>query len=193
VSRERVAVRAYGALTRLYPRRFRDEYGTDMVSLFRDQCRDESAWRVVNRCAIDLAITIPTQHLEASMHKTPSPLVPLMYMVVAVAGLLLAVIGGSNAATAIVGLGIALAAGTVGAVAWRRSAPVSETTMTGHWWKFVVAGPCLIALVIIAARMGVEAWYLGMVTVLAAFVSIGIGLMLGLSHLLNHRTRGITT
>ncbi len=188
-----MVVRAYGALTRLYPRRFRDEYGIDMVSMFRDQCRDESAWRVVSRSAIDLAITIPTQHLEATMTKTPSPLVPLIYIAIAVAGLLLAVVGGSTPATAIIGLGIALAAGTVGAVAWRRSAPVRETTTTGHWWKFVVAGPCLIALVIIAAGMGVEAWELGMVTVFAAFASIALGLMLGLSHLLTHRTRGITT
>ena len=35
MSGERVGVRAYRTLTRLYPRRFRDEYATDMVALFR--------------------------------------------------------------------------------------------------------------------------------------------------------------
>ena len=61
---ERVAVRLYGVLVRLYPRRFRDEYGADMVQLIRDQCADEPTWRVCARAATDLAITIPAQHME---------------------------------------------------------------------------------------------------------------------------------
>jgi hypothetical protein len=193
MSHERVVTRAYSALTWLYPRRFRNEYGTDMVSLFREQCQDEPAWRVLTRTALDLAITIPTQHLEAKMPRTPSPLVALIYLAIAVAGLLLAVVGGSNAATAIIGLAIALVAGTVGAAAWRRATPVRETTVTGHWWKFLVAGPCLIALVIIAAGIGAEAWYLGIVSVLTGFTLIVIGLVLGASHLVNHRIRRIPT
>ncbi len=192
MSRDPIAVRAYGAFIRLYPRRFRDEYGTDMVAMFREQSRDESTRRVLIRSALDLAITIPTQHLEASMRKSPSPLVPLIYMAIAIAGLLLAVVAGTNPAIAIIGLGIALVAGTVGTVAWRRAAPVRGTPVTGHWWKFVVAGPCLIVTVIILAGMGVEAWELGILTVFAALVSIAIGIMLGVSHLLNHRGGGIT-
>lgn len=193
MSRERVAVRAYGVLTRLYPRRFRDEYGIDMVSMFRDQSRDESAWRVVCRSAIDLAITIPTQHLEASMRRNPSPLVPITYLAIALAGVLLAVIGGTNATTAIIGLAIALGAGTIGVISWRRATPVRETTLTGHWWKFLLAGACLIGLVILGAEVGIEAWELMIAGGLASIVLAAIGLMLGLSHLLTHRTRRIPT
>ncbi len=193
MSGERVAVRAYRTLTRLYPRRFRDEYGPDMVSLFRDQCRDEPAWRVLPRASVDLAITIPIQHLESSMRRAPSRVVPLAYLAIAAAGLLLAILGGTNVATVIIGVGMALGAGTVGVLAWRRSAPVHDTTLTANWWKYLVAGPCLIVLVIIAAGAGVEAWFLGMACVLTALVLTAMGLLLGVSHLYKGRMRGVPT
>jgi hypothetical protein len=193
MSGERVAVRAYRALTRLYPRRFRNEYGADMVSLFRDQWRDEPAWRLLPRSAVDLAITIPIQHLEARMHRDPSRLVPLTYLAVAAAGLLLVIVGGTRVVTAIIGLGIALVAGTVGAMAWRRTTPVHESTLTANWWKYLIAGPCLVALVIIAAGAGVDAWFLGMACVFTALVLTAIGLILGLSHLFHRHVRGIPT
>ena len=72
------------------------------------------------RAVVDLAITIPIQHLEAKMRRTSSPLVPTIYLAIAVAGVLLAVVGGSNATTAIMGLATALGAGTIGVIAWRR-------------------------------------------------------------------------
>lgn len=174
---ERFIVRAYRALMRLYPRQFRNEYGADMAQLFCDQCNDDPTWRVCVRSALDLAITIPHQHLEKRMRRIPSPLVPLLYLALATAGLLLVIIGGTNNATLFVGLGIAVAAGTIGILAWRRTAPIHTSNVTAGWWKFLVAGPCLIALVIVAAGSGVEAWFLGMVTVLAAFVLIATGLV----------------
>ncbi|MBK5288421.1 MAG: hypothetical protein JJE46_08135 [Acidimicrobiia bacterium] len=188
-----VAVRVYGVATRLYPRRFRDDYGDDMVSLFRDQCEDEATWRVLSRAAVDLAITIPTQHLEATMHRNPNPLVPLIYLTVAIAGLILAIVGGTNATIAIIGLVIALGAGTVGVIAWRRATPVREATVTGHWWKFLLVGPGLIGLVIVAAGQGVDAWELGVATVIAGFVSAAIGVVLGLSHFFGPRVRRLPT
>lgn len=193
MNRDPVAVRVYGAVTRLYPRRFRDDYGNDMVSLFRDQCRDEPTSRVLSRAVVDLAITIPTQHLEAKMRRTPSPLVPIIYLAIAVAGVLLAVVGGSNVTIAIIGLAVAFGAGTVGIIAWRRATPVRESTLTGQWWKFVLAGPCLVGIVIIAAGQGLEAWELGVATVLTGFVLTATGVVLGLSHLFNHRIRRIST
>ena len=193
MSGERVAVRAYRKLTRLYPRRFRDEYGADMVALFREQCRDEPTWRVVPRAAVDLAITIPTQHLENKMRRAPNRLVPFTYLAVGAAGLLLAVVGGTNLATAIFGAGIALGAGTIGALAWRRSAPLHDTTLAANWWKYLVTGPCLIAVVILAAGLGVDAWYLGMACVLTAFVLTALGLLLGGFRLYDRRARGIST
>ena len=79
-------VRAYDALVTLYPRTFRDEYGQDMVQLVRNTCDDEPTWRVASRVVVDLALSIPTQHLERHMKRNPSPLIPLIYTTVASSG-----------------------------------------------------------------------------------------------------------
>jgi hypothetical protein len=97
----------------------------------------------------------------------------------------------------VLGLGLAVVAGAIATLAWRRSRPVgTPRAVIATWWKFLVAGPCLAALVIIASGVGVEAWYLGMVVVLAAFVSTATGLVLGLAHLyffFTHRLRSTAT
>jgi hypothetical protein len=194
MSRDGLASGAYRALVRLYPRRFRDEYGADMAQLMREQCREESTGRVFARAVIDAAISIPSQHVEARMHRAPNRLVSLFYMVAAVAGLLVAILGGSERATRVVGLGVAIIAATIGAMAWHRSAPIRDTPpVTASWWKFLLAGPCLVALVIVAAGVGVNAWYLGMVIVIAAFVSTAVGVVLLLTRLFSHRVSEGTT
>jgi hypothetical protein len=189
-----LAIRAYGALLRLYPRSFREQYGADMVLLLREQRTEESASRLFIRSMVDLAISLPTQHLEARMGRAPNPLVSFVYATAAIAGLLLAIIGGTNPAMLGLGLGLAFVAGAIATLAWRRSRPVGNArTVTATWWKFLVAGPCLVALVIVAAGVGVEAWYLGMVVVLGAFVSTATGVVLGIAHLFTHGLRGTTT
>jgi hypothetical protein len=189
VSGDRVAVPVYRALVKLYPRRFRGEYGDDMVVMFRDQCRDESVRGAFRRATLDLAITIPAQHLEAVMRRSPQALVPLIYMAVALAGLATAIAGGTDPSTIVIGLAVTLIAGTIGVVAWRRSVPVRGRSLTSSWWMFLGTGPGLVAVVITAAALGVEAWFLGMMTLLLAFVLIIVGLGLGIAHLLNHRDR----
>jgi hypothetical protein len=188
MSRDRVVVRAYGVLVKLYPRRFRDEYGDDLVAMFRDQCRDESPWRVGSRAALDLAITIPSQRVEATMHRSPRALVPLIYLAIAFAGFAIAIVGGTDPTPIVIGLAVAFGAGSLAVVSWRRtSARSSSTSASGTWWKLLLAGPGLVAVVIVAARLGVEAWYLGMLTLLVAFVLTAVGLGLGVAQLLNHR------
>ena len=78
------AERCYSALLSLYPRGFRDDYRSDMEQLFREQCADEPLWRVGGRAALDLALTLPTQHLEARMNSTSTPLVPLLFAAMAI-------------------------------------------------------------------------------------------------------------
>jgi hypothetical protein len=63
--------RLYRRLMRLYPADFRARFGNEMISLFREQLRDArssgerrqiaSLWA---RCLVDLAVTVPKQHLE---------------------------------------------------------------------------------------------------------------------------------
>jgi hypothetical protein len=193
VNRDDLAIGVYRALIRLHPRRFRDEYGADMTQLMREQCHDESTGRVLTRAVIDAAISIPTQHMEARMRSGPNRLVPLVYITAAVAGLLVATLGGSEGATLALGLGLAVITGTIGVVSWRRSTPTRDTRpVTTSWWKFLVAGPCLVALVILAAGAGINAWYLGMVTILAAILSTTMGVILALAHLFGRRFRAST-
>jgi hypothetical protein len=186
-------LRAYGALIALYPRDFRDEYAADMVQLAREACRDDPPWRVACRVLVDLALSIPTQHLEARMHRSPSPLTPLFYTAVSGAGIVLALAGGTNVALLVVGLVVAAIAGTLAVVAWRRAAPVGGLLPTTHWWKFVVAGPVIIGGVIVAAELGVDAWFVGMFFVFSALILTGVGLLLGLARLTARRPPALPT
>ena len=189
MSRDALVIRAYGALLWLYPRQFREEYRDDMVLLVRDQCREESPWRVLARSAVDLAITIPKQHLEAHMRRTPSSIVPLGYLALSLAGIGLMIVGGNAVVAVVIGFAVAVIAAVLAVIAWRRSAPASEpATVTASWWRFVVAGPVLLALVILGAGVGVNAWFLGILAVLSGVVSIATGLVLGVMHL-GHRIR----
>ena len=190
---ERGVVRVYRTLIGLYPRQFRNAYGADMVQLLSDQCSDEPAWRVSGRAVVDLAITIPFQHLEARMNRTPNHLVPLVYSAIATAGVLFAVVGGTNVTMLIVGACIAVVASAMAAIAWRRTGPIGGAVSTEGWWKLVVAGPCIIVGVIVAAGLGVEAWFLGVILVFGAFVVTGVGLVLGLVRLSNRHSRTLST
>jgi hypothetical protein len=142
-------VRAYRMLLRLYPHEFRDAYGADMVQLVRDQCNDESPWQVGGRAALDLAITIPTQHMEAHMNRPSNHLVPLLYTALAAGGLLLAIVGGSNITIVAIGMCIAIVAG-------RRShhrddPPIGAVKIPLTAGGARAAGPCIIMAVIVAA------------------------------------------
>jgi len=52
----------------------------------------------------------------------------------------------------------------------------------------MLAGPCLLAVVVVSAGVGVEAWFLGLFVVLLAVVVTGLGAILGLLRLNNRRT-----
>lgn len=54
--------RLYGYLLRLYPRRFRDAYGSAMLQLFQDRLRDEGSWPVWRDVASDLLTSLPREY-----------------------------------------------------------------------------------------------------------------------------------
>lgn len=186
------AERVYAALIRMYPRSFRQDYGADLVQLLREQCAEEPAWRVYGRALVDLAITVPSQRLEALVHHNSTRAVSLLYAAVAAAGALLAIVGGSNTVTLIVGVAVALAAAAMAVIAYRRGAP-RATAPTAAWWKFILAGLCLIVAVIIAAGAGVNAWYVGMLVVFLGAVLSATGAVLGVAHLVRRRPRALPT
>ena len=181
------AVGVYRALLRLYPRRFRDEYGPDMALLFADQLRDEPASRVWARGLVDLAVTVPNRHLEAHMNRPPNSTVSLLFAVVALTGVGVAILGGSSSGMLAVGLSVAAAAAALAVVAWRHSRPLAVAPpATAHWWKFLTAGAGILAGVIVITTVTGEVdnsmWWPMMITVVCALLLVATGLVLGVGH-----------
>lgn len=189
-------VRVYAALVVLYPRRFRTEYGDDMVQLFAQQLRDENAWRVCSRAATDLALTVPTRYLEVIMKTSTSPLLSAVLGAIAVASALFAVVSGTNAALAIAGAATAVAAGALSVTSFRRNRPVAPSATADGWWKVLVGGAGLLAAVLITANVTGEVpegfWFPLVVTGFTAFVLMALGLILGLVHLTSRGVRPVT-
>lgn len=181
------AAGAYRALLRLYPRRFRDEYGADMALLFADQLRDEPAARVWARSAIDLALTVPTRHLEAHMNRAPSMLLPVLFAAIGASGLGIAAVGGTGPGMLAVGLSIAVVALGLAAVAWRNLRPVGTDDVSAHWWKLVFAGAGLLAafagVTTITGELPEALWWPMIITVFCALALFGTGVVLGIAHL----------
>jgi hypothetical protein len=168
-----VILRAYRVLLHLYPRRFRREYGDDMVLLLEDQLRDEGTARVLGRAVLDLALTVPTRHLEVHVKHSSAVLTVLL----TAAGITLAVVGGPYGLVA-AGVAVALAAVTL-----HRSRPVVASGAT--WWKLLAAGAALLVAEIIVTTITGElpdgGWFVAMVVGLTSFVLIATGVVHGIA------------
>jgi hypothetical protein len=194
----RGAVSVYRALLRLYPRRFRDEYGPDMALLFAHQLRDEPALRVCARGAIDLAISLPALHLETHMKRPSNTAAPVAFAALSLAGVFLAVIGGSNLGMLAVGLSVAAASGAFSVLAWRYSRTITTApTVTDHWWKLLTGGAGVFAAVIVGTAFTGEVtnglWWPMMITIALALTTLAAGLVLGVAHLIGKRTHNVTS
>lgn len=191
-------VRAYRALLRLYPRRFREEYGVDMALLFAEQLRSEPAGRVWARTVVDLAITVPTRHMETHMHRPPNPTVPVLFGALSVAGIVFALVIGSNVAVAAIGLAVAISAGVLAAASWRHSRTITAARpATSHWWKVLLAGAGVFtATIIVVNAVGEvsEGWWAPMMlALLAGILATVAGLILGIAHLTTTRPRPVAS
>lgn len=190
-------VGAYRWLVRLYPRAFRDEYGTDLVDLLTEQLRDEPTGRVIARGLVDLALTVPHQHLEAHMDRSPNLALTCALGALAFATTFVGIAVGHPAIlVACLAAGIVLAGLAV--LNARRGRPLTEAQpIAAHWWKPAAASTgLLLALVAITTATGElpdGGWFVAMITGLAALLLIGTGLVLGLIHLAQRRpTRSAT-
>jgi hypothetical protein len=180
----------YRVALRCYPREFRDDYGPDMVLVFAQQLADESAPRVWVRSVVDLATTVPAQHLEAHMNRARTSFVPMIFIAVSIAALAVVLVtGASNTSGSAVAMAMALlcvsaVCAVLGVVSWSRTRPItSDGSVTAQWWKFLAAGAAAIGAVIVAeAATDIEAWELMMLTLLLAFVTLAAGVVLGLAH-----------
>ena len=190
------AVGAYRAFLRLYPRRFRDEYGADMALLFADQMRDEAARRVWARTFVDLAITVPTRHLEAHMKRTPSPTLALSIGALSVAAVIVAVVGGTNRGVLTVGVPIAVVSALLAAVLWHDARPIAvPRDATGRRWKYLGSGAglliALIAITTVTGEVTESLWVPTMVAFVFALVLIATGVVLTIAHVAGGRHKSV--
>lgn len=187
-------VRAYEALLILYPRSFRREYGEDMSLMFSMQLRDENTVRVCARAGIDLALTIPTRYLETVMKTATSPFLSVLFGAVAIAGLIVAVVSGTNVTLALSGAAATLLAGGLSLASHRRSRPLGASTQSGGWWKLLVASGggvfgALIVAVNVTGEVPDDLWLPMVITGLTALVLMAMGLILGVVRIATTTTR----
>jgi hypothetical protein len=197
MSRGSNTVRAYRHAVRLYPRRFREEYGTDLVVLVADQLRDEPSWRVLARSAVDLATTLPARHMEAHMNRASTPLVPALFGALALSSLIVGLIIG-HPIVFVASIAVAGTAGSLGLVSAHRARPFTQPRpKSAHWWKLLGAGAAMMAALIATTTATGElphgAWFVAMATGLTALVLLGAGLVLGVAHLASRPARGAAT
>jgi hypothetical protein len=187
-------IAVYRRLTALYPRRFRDEYRTDLVALFSHQLEDDGPGRVWLRTARDIAVTIPVQHLEAHVHRPSHNIVTAISSVVAIAAALLAIILGT--AMSLVLFLVALGSGAIAISSWKANRPLRVAhNVDSAWWKFLAGG---VALVIVtfsamavpwpdAMDLGENAYWLVVFSVMTGLALGAIGLALGLGALIHRK------
>lgn len=190
----------YRALTGLYPRSFRDDYREDLTILFSHQIKDEPPFGVWTRTIRDLAVTVPTHHLEAHMHRPPTPvLVGICSVISATATALAVVLGTSAPSLSIVFLMVALASGAVGIWAWRAQQPVHDFgSLDTLWWKFLVAGVSMVAATFAgmaipwpdAIDLGDNAYWLVVISMMTGIMLSALGLLLGMAALIRHHHHG---
>jgi hypothetical protein len=169
-----------------------------MVALFAEQLRDEPAGRVWARAVVDLAVTVPTRHLEAHMNRPPIRTMPFLFATVGVTGLAFAILAGSNLAMFAVGLTIAVVAGALAAVAWLHIRVVTTPRpVSAHWWKFLAYGAGALAAMIVATGAAYEfddaLWWPMVLVILSAVVTLAAGFALGIVHLIGNRWRRAPT
>ncbi len=188
-----ITVGAYRALLVLYPRRFRRDYAEDMVLMFAQQLRDESAWRVCSRAATDLALSVPTRYLELVMKTTTSPFLSTLFAALAVAGLVFAIAAGTNPGFALSGGAIGVIAAGLAVASYRRNRPLTTPASANGWWKVGTTGAALFAALIVTVNVTGEVddgwWFPMVITGLTAIVLMAIGLILGVAHFVGDARR----
>jgi hypothetical protein len=185
---EERGLRAYRLLLRLYPRRFRQEYGDDLLLLLRDQLADEPAGRVYTRAALDLVLTVPSRHLETRMKRPPSVLVPMIFTLVALGWFMMLGVGGSSVVASLAFALPGLAAAVLAAVSWRRARSVVSGSAQ-RWWQFLLAGAGVLGgltvVTTITGELPENRWFVAMAGIFTGLGLCAAGVVLGVLRLLD--------
>jgi 4-amino-4-deoxy-L-arabinose transferase-like glycosyltransferase len=184
------SIGVYRRLSALYPKSFRAEYGDDLVATFTEHLRDEAATRVWLSTIRDLAVTVPTQHLEARMNHPESRTVAVVATVFTVAALVLAVVAGTGPVVGVFFV-IAVAALVVATLAWKAARPASSDRagIANRWRTILIAGVTLLAAVLVFINvppynnreLPEAGWILMMLSLVASVALITVGLTMGIA------------
>jgi len=193
-------VSVYRHMIRLYPPSFRRDYGADLVMLFASQIADERPARVWARTCRDLAISVPTQRLEAHMKRPSSHLLTAVSGVVAGTAALLAVALGTGPAMPVF-LAVALLSGATAIWLWQAAQPIrADKAQSGSWWKVFLAGSAIAVLTFAAMALpwpkaidlGDNAYWLVVIAFATSLTLVAAGLLLGVLAVIEHRrTRSV--
>jgi hypothetical protein len=166
-----------------------------MVLLFSDQLGDEPAPRVWCRGVIDLAISVPTRHLEAHMNRPPNSVITMIFGAVTIASILVAAITGTNPSTALGALAVGAVAGILTVASARQTRTITAaTSTTSQWWKLLAVGAGgLFAMLLAEGATDLDLWMPMVITVLVSLLVIAAGLVLGVAHLLSTHPRRSAT
>lgn len=173
--------RSYRALTVLFPRAFRREYGDDLVQLFREDLSERGALRGWGRALSDLVLSVPVQHVEATVNQTSSRAAQAAIALSVLSVLAVVAVG------RFVLVGVPAMAVLVGAILvyWRSQLPYREAVSSAGegWWKLVLAGAGVLVSIGVAAELGPDMdwfpWHLAALLYLAGWALIVGGGVLG--------------
>jgi len=188
-------VSVYRHMTRLYPPSFRHDYGADLVVLFASQIEDERPARVWARTCRDLAISVPTQRMEAHMKRPSSHLLTALFGAVAGSAALLALIIGTGPAMPLF-LVVALLSSATTIWLCQAAQPIrADKAGNGSWWKMFLAGAALAALTFAAMAvpwpkaidLGDNAYWAVVFAFATSLILGGAGLLLGILAGIEHR------
>jgi hypothetical protein len=178
----RWSVSVYRRLTVMYPKSFRDEYGSDLVAAFRQQLHDEGPSRVWLSTLGDLIVTIPSQHLEVHMKRPTPHTVAVIATSLTVAALVLAVAAGTGPVVGVF-LFVAVAALAVATIAWKAARPAGlvEVCVAGRWRTYLTVGVALLAVTIMAINVPPYNEALMMLSLVTGVALTTVGLTIGIA------------
>lgn len=184
------SVRAYRALTRLYPPTFRREYGEPMVQVFADRVRRDGSRRAWGSALRDITVSAPFEYWESLMNGSPQTKLTVAAVATAVAAIAFILVGG-----AILGLVLLLV------LAWELYAILR---MRGHqpsaqrWWKWAGSGVALFAVLFVvfalpwpedwrSAVPAELAWVVVMIGLTTSIVLVLVGLFMAVAQVAHRR------